>query len=184
VSAAARQPARPIEIPADLPADLMPVAWLVGTWEGLGVGARPGGGEESAYRFRELTTFAHDGRPFLSYSSVLWVLDADGEPADPDSHESGYWRVQRDGALEVLVASATGVVEIYAGTADGPRIDLATDLVGRTATAAPYTAGRRLYGSVEGDLMYAYDAAFAAPEGRPAAGLASLRSARLRRVAS
>ena len=33
------------------------------------------------------------------------------------------------------------------------------DAVARTETAEEYTAGKRLYGSVEGDLLYAYDVA-------------------------
>ena len=34
-----------------------------------------------------------------------------------------------------------------------------TDAVARTETAKEYTAGKRLYGNVEGDLLYAYDMA-------------------------
>ena len=36
---------------------------------------------------------------------------------------------------------------------------LVTDTVARTATAKAYTGGKRLYGYVEGDLLYAYDMA-------------------------
>jgi hypothetical protein len=36
---------------------------------------------------------------------------------------------------------------------------MATDLVARTSSAKELTAGKRLYGLVEGQLMYAYDMA-------------------------
>ncbi len=165
-----------VEIATDLPPALIPVAWLVGTWEGFGVGNR--GGAE--YRFRQRVGFAHDGRPFLAYESAVWELDASGEQSTPDARETGFWRMAEGISLEVVVASASGTVEIYLGSAEGGRIELATDVVGRTATAPAYTAGRRLYGSVEGDLLYAHDAAFEGAE----AGLVPLRSARLRQVQS
>ena len=41
----------------------------------------------------------------------------------------------------------------------GAKIELATDAVARTSTAAPYTAGQRLYGQVEGDLLWTFDKA-------------------------
>ena len=57
------------------------------------------------------------------------------------------------------MAHPSGYAEIWYGTIDGPRLTLATDLVARTETAPVYTAGQRMYGLVEGDLMYAYDKA-------------------------
>ena len=78
--------------------------------------------------------------------------------------------------LEVLLAHPTGFVEIYLGTVTGPRIDLATDLVARTATAKEYTAASRLYGLVESDLLWAMDMA---AMGQP---LQSHASARLKRM--
>ena len=42
----------------------------------------------------------------------------------------------------------------------GAKIELTTDLVARTDTAElPYTGGHRLYGNVDGDLMWAFDRA-------------------------
>lgn len=167
-----------LQIPADLPPALVPVAWLIGTWEGLGVGAHPSG----EYQFHQRVTFTHDKRPFLGYDTTVWRLDTEGRPATPDARESGYWRVLPEGNLEVLITSADGVAEVYAGAVEGPRIEIATDVVMRTRTADAYTAGRRLYGLVEGDLMYAHDAAFEAADSGDRPGLASLRSARLRRA--
>ncbi|MET0741150.1 MAG: FABP family protein, partial [Candidatus Nanopelagicales bacterium] len=71
----------------------------------------------------------------------------------------------------------TGFAEIYVGEITGPKIELRTDVVARTETAKPYTAGHRLYGVVEGDLMWAFDmAAMDQP-------LQPHLSARLKRVA-
>jgi hypothetical protein len=73
--------------------------------------------------------------------------------------ETGYWRPQPDNAVEVVLAHPTGVVEIYYGTVAFTRIDLATDLVARTTSAKEVTALKRLYGLVDGRLMYAVDMA-------------------------
>ena len=52
-----------------------------------------------------------------------------------------------------------GVSELYIGQVNGPRIDLATDAVVRTAGAKEYSAATRLYGLVEGHLLWAWDIA-------------------------
>jgi hypothetical protein len=53
----------------------------------------------------------------------------------------------------------TGFVEIYVGEVDGAKIELQTDVVARTDSAKPYTAGHRLYGLVDGELLWAFDMA-------------------------
>ena len=52
-----------------------------------------------------------------------------------------------------------GVAELYLGQVKGPRIDLATDAVMRTAGAKDYAAATRLYGLVDGHLLWAWDIA-------------------------
>jgi hypothetical protein len=170
----------PIQLDADLPAPLVPLAWLVGTWAGAGVVGYPTMGEDQ--RFGQEVTFRHDGRPFLAYSSQTWLLDDDGRQVRPLASETGYWRPVAAPAgaagigLEVLLAHPMGIVEVYVGTADGPRVTLETDAVLRTSTAKEYTAATRLYGLVEGDLLWVLDMAAV---GRP---LTSHASARLKRV--
>jgi hypothetical protein len=179
----------PIELSSDLPAPLIPLAWLIGKWAGAGVIGYPTIEEA---RFGQEIEFSHDGRPFLSYRSQTWLLDDDGNQTRPLATETGFWRplaatvghadekaddVPSPGTeLEVLLAHPTGFVEIYLGTVNGPRIDLATDLVARTATAKEYTAASRLYGLVESDLLWAMDMA---AMGQP---LQSHASARLKRM--
>jgi hypothetical protein len=58
------------------------------------------------------------------------------------------------GAVMPPAGGAGGIGEVT-----GTKIEMATDAVLRTATAKEVTAGRRLYGLVEGDLAYAYDMA-------------------------
>ncbi|MBO3087985.1 FABP family protein [Cellulomonas dongxiuzhuiae] len=119
--------------------------------------------------------------------------DPDAPPQDvPDvvdapvwTTESGYWRVppERPAGLtadqhpvELLVADPAGYVAVYVGSIGNGRVDLASDLIAHTATGAAVNAGKRLYGLVEGDLMWAHDiAAFGEP-------MQSYASARLSRV--
>ena len=77
---------------------------------------------------------------------------------------------------EPHVLHPTGVTELYLGRVKGPRADLATDAVMRTESAKEYAAATRLYGLVEGDLLWAWDIAALGQE------LKTHASARLRRV--
>ncbi|MDQ1655040.1 MAG: hypothetical protein QOD41_123, partial [Cryptosporangiaceae bacterium] len=80
-------------------------------------------------------------------------------------------------SLEVVIAHPTGIAEIYVGSIDGLKVELSTDAVARTATAKEVAANHRLYGLVEGALLYAIDMA---AMGKP---LTPHLSARLERVA-
>ena len=182
-----------LHIDAATPPPLLPLAWLIGRWAGAGVLGHPTRGAD--VRFGQEVEFSHDGRPFLHYTSRTWRLDDDGAVQEPLDVETGWWRptgalaqapaqppAQGSAAgpvpldVEVLLAHPTGVVEVYVGTARGPRIDLTTDVVARTASAAEYTAGQRMYGLVEGDLLWAFDVAAGGH------ALQSYASARLKRV--
>jgi hypothetical protein len=162
-----------VEITPDLPAPLVPLAWLIGRWEGAGVVGYPT--IESA-NFGQEVEFRHDGRPFLHYRSQAWALDDAGNRVRPLASEVGFWRPGENGDLEVLLTHPTGFVEIYVGSIDGPRVNLQTDLVARTPTAKEYTAATRMYGLVESDLMWVMDMAAV---GQP---MQSHASAQLKRV--
>ena len=184
----------PIQLDADLPAPLIPLAWLVGRWAGAGVAGYPTMDDD--VRFGQEVSFTHDGRPFLAYTSTTWLLDDDGRQVRPLASETGYWRpaaaqpdqhaedaaaepLPHEGggtAIEVLLAHPSGHVEIYHGAVDGPRVTLETDAVVRARTAADYAAATRMYGLVEGDLLWVLDMAAG---GVP---LGSHASARLKRV--
>ena len=145
-----------MQLDADLPTPLVPLAWLIGRWAGAGVVGYPT--IESA-NFGQEVEFWHDGRPFLHYKSQAWLLDDAGQQVRPLASEVGFWRPGADGDLEVLLTHPTGIVEIYVGTVEGPRVTITTDVVARTATAKEYTGATRMYGLVDGDLMWVMDMA-------------------------
>ena len=163
----------PFEIPDDLHPDLAPLAWMVGRWEGTGRGTYP---ETQDFEFGQQVDFAHNGSNFLHYLSQTFELDAEGRAVRPITMETGFWRPQGGGGLEVVMCHPDGYAEVWYGQITGAKIELATDAVARTATASDYSAGSRLYGYVEGDLLWTFDKAAA---GHP---LQSHLWARLRRA--
>ncbi|WP_156760035.1 FABP family protein [Microbacterium karelineae] len=200
-----------IEIPTDIPADLVPLSWLIGVWEGTGVIDYRVGDTHYEGEFSHRVSFSHDGGPFLNYSATATLLAAGDRPAQCLVSETGFWRLSRDATdeapgpgllpalaaetprtaedverqrrtdgggfpIEAVLSHSDGVQELYIGEVNGPRIDLGTDAVVRSAGAKPYTAATRMYGLVEGHLLWAWDIAAL---GR---GLASHASARLEKV--
>ena len=111
-------------------------------------------------RFEQEVVFAHDGRPFLSYTSRSWLIDDDAQRIRPSGAETGFWRPgENPRDVEVVLAHPTGIVEVYVGEVVFHRIELASELVACTATAKRVSGMTRLYGLVEGDLAYAVDMA-------------------------
>ena len=148
--------ALPFQIPTDLHPDCVPLAFLLGRWEGRGHGAYP---TIESFEFGQEIVFSHNGKAFLYYTSRTWLIDSEGTAIRPLAMETGFWRPQPDGGLEVVLAHPTGVAEIYYGTIDKAKVELTTDLVARTVTAKEYAAGQRLYGLVEGALLWTFDMA-------------------------
>lgn len=150
----------------EIPQLLRPWSWLIGAWVGVGTGQYP---TIEDFRFGQEAAFASDGRPFLSYRSRSWLLDDDGNRVRPLAMETGFWRPKDDNRVEVTLAHPTGYAEIWYGrlevtglenaTVTGARVDMSTDVVARTETAKEYTQGRRLYGLVEGRLLWTFDMA-------------------------
>ncbi len=146
----------PFEIPDNLHPDCGPIAWLLGTWQGNGHGDYP---TIDAFEFGQEIIFAHDGRPFFHYFSRSWIVDAEGNKVRDAALETGFLRARPGGQLELLLSHPTGFAEVWYGEADGAKFELVTDAVVRTSTAKEYVGGKRLYGYVEGDLLWAFDMA-------------------------
>lgn len=196
------------DLSTDLPAELVPLSWLIGVWEGTGVIDYEVGDQHYAGEFTHRVSFSHDGGSFLNYSGSAWLHGAEGARV-PLVAETGYWRLaipateadagpgllpsvaspvartaddiealrNADGGfdLEVSLVHSDGVSELYLGQIKGPRIDLATDAVVRTAGAKPYAAATRMYGLVDAHLLWAWDIAAL---GRELGAHASARLAR------
>ena len=135
--------------------ELFPIAYLIGTWAGEGVGGYPG--EPDFPYAQELSFTPLPGLPVLGYASRTW----DPITYEPLSNEVGYWRLagtyESGLRLEVTLAHPTGIAEVYVGDVDGAKIELTDNVTVRTATARPIERSSRLYGFVEGDLAYAID---------------------------
>ncbi|CAN5216159.1 hypothetical protein BH11ACT3_BH11ACT3_23980 [soil metagenome] len=182
------------EFDAAVPAEVVPLSWLLGVWEGTGIVAYKVGDETREHEFGQRIAFTHDGTPHLQYVNSTWLLGGEPDTAPtPLFSEIGYWRLSRAlgtadagpamlpgvgeplfttaesvetlrnarGAfdIEAMIVNPGGVTEIYLGEVNGPRIDLATDFVVRTATAKEYAAATRMYGLVDDHLLWAWDIA-------------------------
>lgn len=199
-----------LELPTDLPADLAPLSWLIGVWEGTGVIEYTADGHRFEGEFTHRVSFSHDGTGYLNYSATGWMASAEGEPSVALVAETGFWRLARPAThadagpallppvessaartvddveqlraasggfpLEVSIAHSDGMLELYLGEINGPRIDIATDAIVRGAGGKDYRAASRMYGLVDGHLLWAWDIAALGTE------LASHASARLAKV--
>ena len=156
----------PFEIPPNIHPNCAPLAWLIGTWAGNGHGEYP---DIEDFQFGQEIIFQQDGRPFIHFMSRSWIVDAEGNHVREAAQETGFIRPQEDRSLEVVMAHNTGFVEVWAGELhpEQPRFEIVSDAVARTATAKEYVAGKRLYGYVNGDLLYAYDMAATGHELQP-----------------
>ncbi|GAB3306422.1 FABP family protein [Epidermidibacterium keratini] len=148
---------------------------LIGVWRGEGQGDYP---TIEGFHYGQEITFFHDGRPFVGMTTRSWILDSEGNYVRPAAREMAWWRPTDGDDFEVIMALQSGIIAVYVGLARTTTSwELTSDLVARTATAKEVTAEKRLYGIVEGELMYAIDMA---AEGQPLQPHLSARLARVR----
>lgn len=134
----------------DLHPALLPLSWLLGTWRGHGRGDYP---TVQEFSYGQELTFSHRGKPLLELVSHTWSLD-DGRPL---AVETGFLRPQPDGSIEAVISHGSGVVELSYGTLEGVKLELASDFMARTSSAQEVSGLHRLYGLLEGVLLYAID---------------------------
>ena len=147
------------QLPSDLHPDCAPIAWLLGTWHGNGHGDYP---TIEKFEFEQELIFTHDGRPFFHYMARSWVIDPETKQRlRPGAIETGFFRSKLvepgQAKIEVVLAHTSGIADVWYGEAADGKIEIATLGVGRTETAKEVAAGHRLYGSVNGQLLYAFD---------------------------
>jgi len=175
------------DLPTDLTPELVPFAWLIGTWEGAG---RLGEGEAEDEFFWQQVTFRDVGGPYLEYRSEAWLTEADGTKLRILAVETGFWSLDReqqeadagpgmepgdifpvlrsaddvqklhteDGfKIQAQIVRPDGISELYYGLINGPRIQLATESLLRSKNAQAYASSTRIYGLVDGELFWRWD---------------------------
>lgn len=115
----------------------------------------------------------HQGTPFVAYRQTTTTPDVTRSLHT----EAGYLRPGTAGTVEMVVAQATGLVEVHAGSVTEQRLRLESLTVGRTPTAIAVTKVVRVIEVTDTVLTYRVDIAM--HDERPAPHLA----ARLHRIA-
>lgn len=206
-------------LPEDLPLELSPFAFLVGTWEGTGViSERYRDSDPDSptieHEFVQRIEFAHNGQNYLSYQSTAKILDDSGTVLPS---EIGFWRIARPAEaadhgpgllpghgeptiktrddletlrnerggfdISVSILHPNGISEFYSGQIKGARVDLQTTqglLPANLTETKPFGYAERMYGGVEGALLWVWEVR---EFGKADAPLIPLASARLERIA-
>lgn len=133
----------------ELHPDIALLAPLLGTWVGEGAGEYP---TIQPFGYTEAITFAHAGKPFLTYRQLTTAL----EDSRPLHSEIGFLRAPSAERAELVLAHPNGITEIEEGalTVSGPSIvmDLHATTIGLTTSAKDVTALARSI-RVEGDVL-------------------------------
>jgi hypothetical protein len=165
---------------ADLDHGLLGLLPFVGLWRGRGQGGFP---REEDYDFAQEIRISHDGRPFLRFESRSWLLDEESKPAGEWLVESGFWRPVLTEAgratdeMEATFITPEGTAALYLGKTIGTtRLEMEADAIAYTPSGLQLTGGHRLFGIVEGALLYAHEIAVGD------SGLRPHMSARLLRI--
>ncbi len=189
-------------IPDDLPIELTPFTFLLGHWSGSGVVSYPVQGKDPVeVEFFQEMQFLPLPNGKLEYQAIsrqadgsvisqehgFWMLaknTLDHEPGPgllPGKAESTIqsreqleeFRNATGGFdIEAIITNSDAVSELYFGQIKAARVDIATDAVLRSPHSKEYSAGQRMYGLVEGALLWAWDMAAL---GKPLSSHASAR---------
>jgi hypothetical protein len=191
------------ELPEGLPIELTPLAFLVGKWEGTGIIAIDGIEHEfsqkiefahdgsSTLTYISSTKLTDEAGSALPSELGYWRIARPREEFDfgpgliPGKGENKFTNHEsiepfrtKEGAfnLEVSTIHPGGVAELYNGWVKQGRIELASAHGVAFEGAKTYRHSTRIYGLVEGALLWAWDIAL------PGQDLKSHASARLEKV--
>ena len=168
-----------LRVGPDLHPSLLGLLPFIGLWRGRGQGGFP---VEEDYNFAQEIRISHDGRPFLRFDSRSWLLDEESKPAGEWTAELGFWRPvlvddRPTDDMEATMISPDGVAELYLGKVIGTtRLEIEADAIAHTPSGRHVTASHRLFGIVDGALLYAHELAI------DDSGLHPHMSARLLRI--
>jgi hypothetical protein len=170
-------------LPEGLAPEVYPLAWLVGSWRGYGVLAYPGIPEQPLVHEMTFDHDGGPYLRCTSTLWTVDAEHSSSVPQDTPGSvgadllsagavwatETAYWRATPPGAgpaageraegpprtdIEVLVAQPTGHVVVYVGNIRSARIDIVSDAVVRTSSATNVTASSRMFGLVQGELLW------------------------------
>lgn len=189
-------------IPDDLPIELTPFTFLLGHWSGSGVVSYAVGNHTpTEVEFFQEMQFLPLPNGKLEYQSIsrdsagqiinqelgFWMLAKNTLEQEPgpgllpgkqlltiqSREQLEEFRNDDDGFdIEAIITNSDAVSELYYGQIKGARIDIATDAVLRSPHSKEYSAGKRMFGLVEGALLWAWDMAAL---GKPLSSHASAR---------
>jgi hypothetical protein len=135
-------------VPDPAEPEVGPLAVLLGTWRGGGIGEYP---TMESFPFEEETRFWHAGAGFLYYHLRTW---SPGSQAHLHS-ELGFWRSLPGGGVDVTLAHPLGLTEVAEGTNRDGVIHLASTSVERTPqNASAVVALERRYAVSADELEY------------------------------
>ncbi len=175
-------------IPDDLPIELTPFTFLIGAWRGSGVISYSSSeSDPTEIEFTQRLSFMPVGsrlefvsntfdaagsplvqergfwslaRPASQSDAGPGLLPGSGVPLLSVREDLELWRNSAGGFdIEALIIQPSNIAELYFGQIKGARIDIATDAVLRSPNAKDYSAGQRIFGLVEGALLWAWDMA-------------------------
>jgi hypothetical protein len=102
--------------------DLEPLAFLIGTWRGLGSGSYPG---SRSFDYEEELSFSHEGKPVLASVMRTWRAD-NGAP----SHgERGFWKCKHGTQVDTVIAHATGHAEVGQGFVEARCVEVSSSSI-------------------------------------------------------
>ena len=189
-------------IPDDLPIELTPFTFLLGHWSGSGVVSYAVGNQTpTEVEFFQEMQFLPLPNGKLEYQSIsrdsagqimnhelgFWMLAKNTLEQEPgpgllpgkqlltiqSREQLEEFRNDDDGFdIEAIITNSDAVSELYYGQIKGARVDIATDAVLRSPHSKEYSAGKRMFGLVEGALLWAWDMAAL---GKPLSSHASAR---------
>ena len=158
-----------IVIPQNLPSQVAPLTWLLGTWVGWGTQSSPDGSNLVTFEF-DCRVVGEQVSTRLAVFNTDAVVEVDAQVGALEgidllprsgvaSEETAYWKVLKDtdgedNYLQVTSASTDGIAGLWVGRVQGPRIRLLIDTAVHKEGAPAASLGERMLGLVNSDIFF------------------------------